>query len=86
MINDVLKTKTLNRKYFNAIGAANFAAQTWTSDKLVLGKQVFVAFSKEKVIIIAYKLLVAVENANLLRPRWDCNIEFAVFIRKQNYC
>ena len=39
---------------FNAIRAADFAAKNCTGDKMVPNKQVFVAFSKEKKINIAY--------------------------------
>ena len=47
---DVLKNKTLNRRFFNAIGAADFAAQNCIGDKIV---KAFVAFSEEKEINIA---------------------------------
>ena len=44
--------KKFKSQFFNAIGAADFPAQNCTCDKIVLSKQVFVAFGKEKDIKI----------------------------------
>ena len=48
-----LKHKTLNRRFFNAVGSADFTAQNCTGDKIVLKKQVFVAFNKNKEISLS---------------------------------
>ena len=48
-----LKNQTFNRRFFKAIGTADFAAQNCTSDKIMLSKQAFVAFSMEKKVTLA---------------------------------
>ena len=44
--------KNLIRRFFNAIGAADFAAENSFRDEIVLSKQVFVAFGEKKKLNI----------------------------------
>ena len=54
IVYDVFEKQNLKLQVFQNDGAAGFAASNCTCDKIVISKQVFVAFSIENEINIPY--------------------------------